>query len=115
MQKELSSENPVALVGQSQGNQFGIHWYATLPRGLKEADRTGTPILFVSGNPSCAGVSGMWCPGKGSIDENFLFKPEVIAAAKDFVCIRLKAYENKEEEAFMSEIVQGAVSNTATI
>jgi len=45
-----------------------IQWFATLSRGLEEAERTGKPILFVSGNPSCAGVSGMWCPGKGKID-----------------------------------------------
>ncbi len=37
-----------------------IQWYATLDRGLAEANRTGKPILFVSAAPHCAGVSGMW-------------------------------------------------------
>ena len=37
-----------------------IQWYATLARGLAEAERTGKPILFVSAAPHCAGVSGMW-------------------------------------------------------
>ena len=37
-----------------------IQWYATLARGLAEAERTGKPILFVSAAPHCAGVSSMW-------------------------------------------------------
>ncbi len=90
-----------------------IQWFATLSRGLAEAKRTGKPILFVSGNPSCAGVSGMWCPGKGNIDSTYLHKPEVIEAAQDFVCIRLTAYENESERVFMSKLVKGQVSNTA--
>lgn len=90
-----------------------IQWFATLSRGLAEAKRTGKPILFVSGNPSCAGVSGMWCPGKGNIDSTYLHKPEVIAAAEDFVCIRLTAYEDESERVFMSKLVKGQVSNTA--
>lgn len=90
-----------------------IQWFATLSRGLAEAKRTGKPILFVSGNPSCAGVSGMWCPGKGNIDSVYLHKPEVIDAAKDFVCIRLTAYEDESERVFVSKLVKGQVSNTA--
>jgi hypothetical protein len=38
----------------------GIQWFATLESGLKEAKRTGRPILLVSGTPHCAGVSGIW-------------------------------------------------------
>jgi len=90
-----------------------IPWYATLKRGLAEAERTGKPILFVSGNPSCAGVSGMWCPGKGKIDSTYLHRPEVIEASKAFVCIRLTAYEDESERVFMSKLVRGQVSNTA--
>ena len=90
-----------------------IQWFATLSRGLAEAERTGKPILFVSGNPSCAGVSGMWCPGKGNIDSTYLHQREVVEAAKKFVCIRLTAYEDESERQFMSKLVMGQVSNTA--
>lgn len=90
-----------------------IPWYATLKRGLAEAERTGRPILFVSGNPSCAGVSGMWCPGKEKIDSTYLHQPEVIEASKEFVCIRLTAYEDESERVFMSQLVRGQVTNTA--
>ena len=38
----------------------GIQWYATLESGLKEAKRTGRPILLVSAAPHCSGVSGTW-------------------------------------------------------
>ena len=41
-------------------NEVSITWYATLARGLAEAERTGKPILFVSAAPHCAGVAGMW-------------------------------------------------------
>jgi hypothetical protein len=37
-----------------------IQWYASLDRGLKEAQRTGLPILLLSAAPHCAGVSGTW-------------------------------------------------------
>jgi hypothetical protein len=78
-----------------------IQWFATLDRGLAEAKRTGKPILFVSGAPHCSGVSGMWCPGKVKIDNGWLLKDEVIAASKDFVCIRLTSYESASEAAFV--------------
>lgn len=38
----------------------GIQWFPTWESGLREAQRTGRPILFVSAAPHCAGVSGMW-------------------------------------------------------
>jgi hypothetical protein len=38
----------------------GIQWFATLESGLREAQRTGRPILFVSAAPHCGGVSGTW-------------------------------------------------------
>ena len=38
----------------------GIQWYATWESGLREARRTGRPILLVSAAPHCAGVSGCW-------------------------------------------------------
>jgi hypothetical protein len=37
-----------------------IQWFATWESGLKEAERTGRPILLVSAAPHCAGVSGIW-------------------------------------------------------
>ncbi len=38
----------------------GIQWFATGESGLREARRTGRPILLVAGAPSCAGVPGVW-------------------------------------------------------
>ena len=38
----------------------GIQWFATLEGGLREAKRTGRPILLVSAAPHCAGVPGIW-------------------------------------------------------
>ena len=37
-----------------------IAWYGTLASGLAEAERSGRPILLVSGAPQCLGVSGIW-------------------------------------------------------
>ena len=37
-----------------------IQWFASLDGGLKEAQRTGLPILLLSAAPHCAGVSGTW-------------------------------------------------------
>ena len=88
-----------------------IQWYATLDRGLAEARRTGKPILLVSGAPHCAGVSGMWCPGKVKIDNGWLLQDEVVAASRDFVCIRLTSYESAEEAAFVTKL-QGNPVNT---
>jgi hypothetical protein len=88
-----------------------IQWFATLERGLAEAKRTGKPILLVSGAPHCAGVSGMWCPGKVKIDNGWLLKDEIVAASRDFVCIRLTSYESAEEAAFVTRL-QGNPVNT---
>ena len=38
----------------------GVQWYATLAGGLKETERTGKPILFLTAAPHCAGVPGIW-------------------------------------------------------
>src|SRR5260221_5829452 len=35
------------------------------------------------------------------MDRSFLSQPEVIAAARDFVCVRLTTYENEAEGAFL--------------
>ena len=37
-----------------------IQWFASLDGGLKEAQRSGLPILLLSAAPHCAGVSGTW-------------------------------------------------------
>lgn len=37
-----------------------IAWYGQLADGLAEAQRTGRPILLVSGAPQCHGVPGVW-------------------------------------------------------
>ena len=38
----------------------GIQWFATWESGVREARRSGRPILLVSAAPHCAGVSGVW-------------------------------------------------------
>jgi hypothetical protein len=38
----------------------GIQWFATLKSARDEAERTGRPILLISGTPHCAGISGIW-------------------------------------------------------
>lgn len=45
---------------QPASQASGIQWYATWESGLREAQRTGRPILLISAAPHCAGVSGMW-------------------------------------------------------
>ena len=37
-----------------------IQWFTTLEAGRAEAEKTGRPILFISGTPHCGGVSGIW-------------------------------------------------------
>ncbi len=37
-----------------------IQGFGTWESGLREAERTGKPILLVSAAPHCAGVSGIW-------------------------------------------------------
>ena len=37
-----------------------IAWYGKLTDGMAEAQRTGRPILLVSGAPQCHGVPGVW-------------------------------------------------------
>ena len=37
-----------------------IAWYGQLADGLAESQRTGRPILLVSGAPQCHGVPGIW-------------------------------------------------------
>ncbi len=47
------------------------------------------------------------------MDRSFLSQPEVIAAAKKFVCIRLTSYEDETEKKFVSKLVNGEPANTA--
>jgi hypothetical protein len=93
----------------------GIQWFATWESGLEEATRTGKPILLASGTPHCAGVSGIWCPGKREMDHEFLLKPQVVAASRGFVCIRPVTYEDATEAALFKEFAptgSGQLENT---
>ena len=94
------------------GKDPAIQWYATLERGLAEAKRTNKPILFVTGAPHCAGVSGMWCPGKKKIDDGWLTHNDIIEVAQKFVCIRQTSYESQSEAAFIEKL-RGNPVNTA--
>ncbi|MBY0515208.1 MAG: hypothetical protein K2P78_15045, partial [Gemmataceae bacterium] len=46
------------------------------------------------------------------MDRSFLSQPPVVAAAKNFVCIRLTSYEDETERAFVATLVR-EVANTA--
>lgn len=41
------------------------------------------------------------------MDRSFLFKKEVIEASREFVCIRLATYENKEEADYLTQVFRG--------
>lgn len=47
------------------------------------------------------------------MDRSFLCHPEVVAAAKQFVCIRLTSYEDNSEKEFVAKLGGREVSNTA--
>jgi hypothetical protein len=47
------------------------------------------------------------------MDRSFLSQPPVVAAAKNFVCIRLTSYEDETEKAFVGKLVKGEIGNTA--
>lgn len=47
------------------------------------------------------------------MDRSFLSQPEVIAASREFVCIRLISYESEAEKAFVASLKRGEVANTA--
>jgi hypothetical protein len=53
-------EPPPADPAKGEQAAGGIPWFATWEGGLKEATRSGKPILLVSAAPHCAGVSGTW-------------------------------------------------------
>jgi hypothetical protein len=51
---------PEEAIGNGPADGRGIAWFATWDSGLREAQRTGKPILLVAAAPHCAGVSGVW-------------------------------------------------------
>ena len=53
---QLAAQKP----GNSEELVSGIAWFGVLKDGLKEAKRTGKPILFLTAAPQCNGVPGMW-------------------------------------------------------
>src|SRR5438132_6022415 len=49
------------------------------------------------------------------MDRSFLSQPEVIAASRAFVCVRLTSYENADEAQFLKSLVRtrsGEAENT---
>ncbi|MEK7487073.1 MAG: hypothetical protein AABZ60_22320 [Planctomycetota bacterium] len=50
----------MSVSAQSSLATAHILWYADWETGLKEATRTGKPILLLSAAPHCRNVSGMW-------------------------------------------------------
>ncbi len=57
---EKKSTQPRPEMETKQQKLSQIQWFASLDGGLKEAQRTGLPILLLSAAPHCAGVSGTW-------------------------------------------------------
>ena len=55
----LAQDEPVPVSKYNRATG-GIQWFATLESGLKAAEETGRPILFLSAAPHCGGVSGVW-------------------------------------------------------
>jgi hypothetical protein len=53
-------EPPVQESAAPQTSTNGIQWFATWESGLREAQRSGRPMLLVSAAPHCAGVPGIW-------------------------------------------------------
>jgi hypothetical protein len=53
-------EPPDDQQSQNRTTSGAIQWFATWDSGLKEARRSGRPILLVSAAPHCAGVPGVW-------------------------------------------------------
>lgn len=50
----------IATIAVAEDPTPRIAWYGQLADGLAEAQRTGRPILLVSGAPQCHGVPGVW-------------------------------------------------------
>ena len=57
---DKKSSQPRPAMDSNLQKPAQIQWYASLDGGLKEAQRTGLPILLLSAAPHCAGVSGTW-------------------------------------------------------
>ena len=52
-----------AFGGSAPGSKevvSGIAWFGVLKDGLKEAKRTGKPVMFLTAAPQCDGIPGMW-------------------------------------------------------
>src|SRR4029079_13149972 len=59
---------------------------------------------------------GIGGPGKQEMDRSFLSRPAVIAASREFVCVRLATYEDPVEAKFVQRLVRtgsGELENTA--
>jgi hypothetical protein len=54
----LTFATTVTVADENTG--VGIVWYGTWQGGLREAERSGKPILLFSATPHCRGISGMW-------------------------------------------------------
>jgi hypothetical protein len=50
----------ISAARENSQTKPGIQWFASLESGLREARRSGRPILLVSAAPHCAGVPGVW-------------------------------------------------------
>lgn len=53
-------KQPEKVGARDDATRGGIQWFATWESGLREAQRTGRPILLVAAAPHCGGVSGIW-------------------------------------------------------
>jgi Spy/CpxP family protein refolding chaperone len=53
-------ENGTTAELKTSTADHAIQWFASLDSGLKEAQRSGKPIVLVSAAPHCAGIPGVW-------------------------------------------------------
>ena len=99
-------------VANVSNSEPGVAWYGSWDTALVEAERSQRPIMLEFARVSCQGVSGVFCPGY-TITEEREFTPEFIEATRNFVCVRLDAYENEKTMAMVKRLNEGELLNTA--